>query len=143
MLRQITYLLAAILLCSSCKGAKVQQAEASAVVDLRTVRIDQTLSERAISDTIRLGRLRSGEIIAKTIRIENHSDSPLVLTHHQVGCGCLSAKYDRKPIVPRGSADVVMEFDSRTMYGLQLKTLNLFFAEKDQPLKIFVEAEVE
>lgn len=143
MLRRITYLLAVILLCSSCKGGSAQHAKANKVVDLRTVRIDPSLGERPISDTIRLGRLRSGEIIAKTIRIENHSDSPLVLTHHQVGCGCLSAQYDRKPIVAGGSTDVVMEFDSRTMYGLQLKTLNLFFAEKDQPLKIFVEAEVE
>lgn len=142
MKRVATYLLAT-LLCLSCKGGKVQQAEVSTPVDLLTVRIDDTLLDHPISDTVALGRLRSGEIIAKTIRIENHSDNPLVLTHHQVGCGCLSATYDRKPIVPKGSTDVVMEFDSRTMYGLQLKTLNLFFAEKGQPLKIFVTAEVE
>ena len=71
MLRRITYLLAVILLCSSCKGGSAQHAKANKVVALRTVRIDPSLGERPISDTIRLGRLRSGEIIAKTIRIEN------------------------------------------------------------------------
>ena len=132
-----------MLLCLSCKGGKVQQAEVSSPTDLRTVRIDATSVEQGASDSLQLGRLRSGEIIAKTIRIENHSGKPLVLTHHQVSCGCLSAAYERKPIADGGYADVQMEFDSRTMYGLQLKSLNLYFAEKDKPLKIFIEAEVE
>ena len=87
--------------------------------------------------------MRSGEIIAKTLRIENHSDEPILLTHHQVSCGCLTVRYDRKPIAAGESSDITVEFDSRTMYGLQLKNLILYLAEKDNPIKIFVEAEVE
>jgi hypothetical protein len=52
-------------------------------------------------------------------------------------------QYDRKPIAKGQSTDINLEFDSRTMNGLQLKTLVLYFAEKGRPMRIFVEAEVE
>ena len=94
-------------------------------------------------DTLRLGRLRSGEIIAKTIRVVNESDQPLVFTRHHISCGCLGVKYDRKPIAKGASSDIELEFDSRTMMGMQLKTLVLYYAENARPMRIFVEAEVE
>lgn len=132
-----------MLLCLSCKGGKVKYAPTTTPVDVRTIKVDNSSSERGVSDTITLGRMHSGEIIAKTLRIENHSDEPILLTHHQVSCGCLKVRYDRKPIAAGESSDITVEFDSRTMYGLQLKNLILYLAEKERPIKIFVEAEVE
>ncbi len=143
MKRIATYLSLVMLLCLSCKSGKVKYATTTTPVDVRIIKIDDTSSERGVSDTIKLGRMHSGEIIAKTIRIENNSDEPILLTHHQVSCGCLKVRYDRKPIDAGASSDINMEFDSRTMYGLQLKNLILYLAEKERPIKIFVEAEVE
>ena len=138
-----TYIVMAMLLCISCKGGKVEYATATAPVDVSTITIDNASAERVVSDSLQFGRMRSGEIIAKTVRIENHSDKPILITHHQVSCGCLKVQYSRKPIAVGESCDVNIEFDSRTMYGLQLKNLILYLAEKDNPIKIFVEAEVE
>ena len=132
-----------MLLCLSCKGGKVEYATATAPVDVRTITIDNASSECVVSDSLQFGRMRSGEIIAKTVRIENRTDKPIIITHHQVSCGCLKVRYDRKPIAAGESSDIYVEFDSRTMYGLQLKNLILYLAEKDNPIKIFVEAEVE
>ena len=138
-----TYLLAALLLMTSCQGGKVKLAQNSAPVAAQTIAIDNASLISGASDTLRFGRMRSGEIIAKTLRIENNSDNAILITHHQVSCGCLKVKYDRKPIAAGESSDVSVEFDSRTMYGLQLKNLILYLAEKERPIKIFVEAEVE
>ena len=143
MKRIATYFALAMLLCLSCKGGKVEYATATAPIDAKTITIDNSSDERVVSDSLQFGRLRSGEIIAKTVRIENHSDKPILITHHQVSCGCLKVQYSRKPIAVGESCDVNIEFDSRTMYGLQLKNLILYLAEKDNPIKIFVEAEVE
>ena len=143
MLLRSILLFATTLLCIACGGGKVQHAEVSAPVDVRTVRIENSSLERGATDTLRLGRLRSGEIIAKTIRVVNESDQPLVFTRHHVSCGCLRVKYDRKPIAKGASSDIELEFDSRTMMGLQLKTLVLYYAENARPMRIFVEAEVE
>ena len=143
MMRIVTYLATVMLLCFSCKGGKVEYATASAPIDVRTITIDNSSLERVVSDSLQFGRMRSGEIITKTVRIENRGDEPILLTHHQVSCGCLKVQYDRRPISAGESCDVSIEFDSRTMYGLQLKNLILYLAEKDNPIKIFVEAEVE
>ena len=143
MLRGFVYAIVAMLMMSSCRGNQVQYATASRLVDLRTITIDNESAERGVSDTLRLGRLHSGEVIAKTIRVKNESDEPIVLMRHHVSCGCLSVQYDRKPIAKGQSGDINLEFDSRTMSGLQLKTLVLYFAEKGRPMRIFVEAEVE
>lgn len=143
MLLRSILLIATTLLCIACGGGKVQHAEVSTPVDVRTLRIENSSLERGATDTLRLGRLRSGEIIAKRIQVENRSDRPLVITHHTVSCGCLSAKYDRKPTQKGESQTLDIEFDSRTMYGLQLKSLVLHLAQMEQPIRIIVEAEVE
>ena len=138
-----TYMLAALLFAASCQRGKVQQAQTSAPVSSQTITIDNASLLSGASDTLRFGRMRSGEIIAKRIRVENRSDKPLVITHHTVSCGCLSAKYDRKPTQKGESQTLDIEFDSRTMYGLQLKSLVLHLAQMEQPIRIIVEAEVE
>lgn len=138
-----TYMLAALLFSASCQRGKVQQAQTSAPVSSQTITIDNASLLSGASDTLRFGRMRSGEIIAKRIRVENRSDKPLVITHHTVSCGCLNAKYDRKPTQNGESQTLDIEFDSRTMYGLQLKSLVLHLAQMEQPIRIIVEAEVE
>ena len=143
MLRDFVYIVAAALMMVSCGGRQTQYATASHPVDLRTITIDNESAERGVSDTLRLGRLHSGEVIAKTIRVKNESNEPVVFTRHHVSCGCISVQYDRKPIAKGQSGDINIKFDSRTMNGLQLKTLVLYFAEKGRPMRIFVEAEVE
>ena len=138
-----TYLLAALLLMASCQGGKVKLAQSSAPVAAQTIAIDNTSLISGASDTLRFGRMRSGEIIAKQVRIENKSDRALIITNHNISCGCLSVKYDHKPTQKGESQTLDIEFDSRTMYGLQLKSLVLHLAQMEQPIRIIVEAEVE
>lgn len=139
----MAYLVTLLLLLVVACGGGNQQSVALPAANVREIRIDNDSAERGVSDTLRLGRMRSGEIIAQTIRVQNDSDEPIVLSHHQVSCGCIRVNYSRQPIAPGESADVAFEFDSRTMMGLQLKSLVLHFAENAHPLKIIVEAEVE
>ena len=95
------------------------------------------------TDTIRFGRLGSGEIAVLRFRIENTTAKPVVLLSTQRSCGCISLSYDAQPIAPAETRTMEMTFDSRGEFGWQLKRMDLFFAGAARPLRLFVEADIE
>ena len=145
-MKALAYIATLLLLCTSC-GARAPKADknvaTASVINTQTVAITADDIEQGISDTLRFGEMRSGEIIAKTLRVENRCNHPIVLLRHTTTCGCIKINYDRKPIAPGQSGEIHFEFDSRTLYGWQMKLMEFYFAEKGKPMKIYAEAEVE
>ena len=145
-MKALAYIATLLLLCTSC-GARAPKADKNAtmgsVVNTQTIAITADDVEQGVADTLRFGKMRSGEIIAKTLRVENRCDRPIVLLRHTTTCGCIKINYDRKPIAPGQSGEIYFEFDSRTLYGWQMKLMEFYFAEKGNPMKIYAEAEVE
>lgn len=95
------------------------------------------------SDTVRFGRLRSGEIAVQRLRIENRTDRPMVIVSYGTSCGCSRLEFDNHPIMPGDSQYAELTFDSRGEFGWQLKRLDITLAGTSRPLRIFVEAEIE
>jgi hypothetical protein len=143
--RAIGYFVVAILLCTACgaNAPKANNANEVAAINMQSIAIEADAIENGISDTLRFGKMRSGEIIVKRLRVENHCSHPIVLLRHTTTCGCIKITYDRKPIAPKSSADITFEFDSRTLHSWQMKLMEFYFAEKGKPLKVYAEAEVE
>ena len=109
--------------------------------------VELTITDDALSqglcDTLQLGRKRQGEIIAKTIRLHNGEQQPIVIIREATSCGCTTAQYVRQPIKPDTSCDITIEFNSQGQMGWQMKLMEFYFAEKSSPLKIYIDAEVE
>lgn len=145
-MKALAYIVTLLLLCTSC-GARAPKADKNATmgsaVNTQTIAITADDVEQGVADTLRFGKMRSGEIIAKTLRVENRCNRPIVLLRHTTTCGCIKINYDRKPIAPGQSGEIYFEFDSRTLYGWQMKLMEFYFAEKGNPMKIYAEAEVE
>jgi hypothetical protein len=145
-MKALAYIATLLLLCTAC-GARTPKADKNAtmasVVNTQTIAITADDVEQGVADTLRFGKMRSGEIIAKTLRVENRCNRPIVLLRHTTTCGCIKINYDRKPIAPGQSGEIYFEFDSRTLYGWQMKLMEFYFAEKGNPMKIYAEAEVE
>ena len=145
-MKALAYIATLLLLCTAC-GARTPKADKNAtmasVVNTQTIAITADDVEQGVADTLRFGKMRSGEIIAKTLRVENKCNRPIVLLRHTTTCGCIKINYDRKPIAPGQSGEIHFEFDSRTLYGWQMKLMEFYFAEKGNPMKIYAEAEVE
>jgi hypothetical protein len=145
-MKALAYIATLLLLCTSC-GARAPKADKNATmasgVNTHTIAITADDVEQGVADTLRFGKMRSGEIIAKTLRVENRCNRPIVLLRHTTTCGCIKINYDRKPIAPGQSGEIYFEFDSRTLYGWQMKLMEFYFAEKGNPMKIYAEAEVE
>lgn len=124
-------------------GSATQKSLTSQPQQMQTVVITSQSASTGVADTLRFGRMRSGEIVVKNLRVENRSGEPIVLLRHTTTCGCIKPTYERRPVADGQSVDIALEFDSRTMYGWQMKLMEFYFAEKGKPLKVYAEAEVE
>lgn len=109
----------------------------------QTVLLTKNLCDAGGSDTVRFGRLHSGEIAQRRIWLHNETDRPLLIETYERSCGCTTLEYDRKPIAPGEFSAVNLRFDSRGERGWQLRTVGIRFAGIDRPLRLVVEAEVE
>lgn len=94
------------------------------------------------TDTMRFGRLRSGETAVIGFRLVNATDRPAVVAGYDVNCGCVALEYDARPIAPDEARQMTLTFDSRGQWGWQLKVLELRLAGAAHPLRLVVEAEV-
>ena len=136
----------AILALIGCQGRGSSLATAPQIAHttpLQTViSVGDSLSP-APSDTLRLGRMHSGEVIAMGIGIRNAADKPLVITRTETTCGCTDIDYSNQPVSVGDTARVEVRFDSQGFYGWQFKRVRLYTSADVSPLTIYVEAEVE
>ena len=143
-MRYFTLSIALLLLLVGCgRGNNATQQSANAEFNVRTITISRRGLDGGLSDTLQLGRMRQGEVIATNIRIVNGDSVPMVILREATSCGCTTATYSRKPIAAGSSSDIALEFDSRSQMGWQMKLMEFYFAHSDTPLKIYIDAEVE
>ena len=95
------------------------------------------------TDTVRFGRLGSGEIAVLRLWLANDASRPVAVTSYQRNCGCTTLEFDSQPIAPGDARQVELTFDSRGERGWQLKVLEIMLAGAQQPLRLLVEADVE
>jgi hypothetical protein len=112
-------------------------------VTAQEIMLSDEALQLGIKDTLQFGSMRQGEVVVKSLRIRNCTSQPIVLLRHATSCGCVKVSYDRKPIATGESLMVDFEFDSKSLQGWQMKLLELYFADKDTPVKIYIDAEVE
>lgn len=110
---------------------------------MQEIEFSDEASQLGIKDTLQFGTMRQGEVVAKSLRIKNCNPRPIVLLRHATSCGCVRVSYDRKPIASGESIVIDFEFDSKSLQGWQMKLLELYFADKDTPVKIYIDAEVD
>jgi hypothetical protein len=99
--------------------------------------------EYTFADTLQLGIAHQGEVLTQRIRLKNTGTEPLVISHHEAHCGCTEVEYSRQPIESGEYRDVTIRYNTRGQSGWQMKLLELYFAQKEYPLKIYIDIEVE
>ena len=107
------------------------------------ITLTDAILEKGGSDTVRFGRLHSGEIAELRVWLANEASRAVAVTSCDRSCGCTTLDFDREPVTPGGARRMRLRFDSRGEHGWQLKTLDLHLAGAARPVRIFVEAEIE
>lgn len=93
-------------------------------------------------DTIRFGRMRSGEVVIKNLILHNTTGRSLALTSYTTSCGCTTLEYDSKPFGNDECAQISIAFDTRGEIGWQMKLMSIAVAPYHSDLKFYIEADV-
>ena len=127
-----------ITLVIGCQSRRTSSVQSGPTLEIS----DETLTE-GTSDTIRFGRLHSGETGIKRFRLQNTSSRTWVVTRYEVSCECVTPEFDRRPLKPGEEIPFSVRFDSRGEHGWQMKLLKLYASGSEEPLRIYIEAVVE
>lgn len=94
-------------------------------------------------DTVKMGKVRSGEIVKKPLVVRNDGDNPLVIIDVDKTCGCVDLEYPRQPLRKGEQAAMEMELDSRGLTGWIYKTVYIKTSSPSGSYTLVVTAEVE
>ncbi len=76
--------------------------------------------------TFDFGDVVQGDKVEHTFRFKNTGNTPLVITNVQVTCGCTTPKgWERDPIQPGHSSELIVSFNSAGKYGRQEKVVTI------------------
>ena len=101
----------------------------------RIISLTDSILTTGGTDTVRFGRLGSGEIAVLRLWLANDASRPVA--------GCTTLEFDAQPIAPGDARQVTLTFDSRGERGWQLKALDITLAGGQRPLRLFVEADIK
>ena len=109
----------------------------------RIITLTDKILDTGGTDTVRFGRLGSGEIAVLRLWLANDASRPMAVASYRRSCGCTTLEFDAQPIAPGDARQVTLTFDSRGERGWQLKALDITLAGGQRPLRLFVEADIK
>ncbi len=125
------------LVLTACTGREATVTSGGAVFDISA----DVLAAR--SDTlVDIGSVRAGEVVRYDARLRNTGTEPLVIKNISTSCGCTQVEYEKQPIDPDGEGVFSFRFDSRGMWGVQMKLIEIYTSASARPYKVMVQAEV-
>lgn len=133
--------LLAILILASCGGRS--KAVVESVTPGQVVLFSDSLVDFRRADTIKFGRLGSGEKVSREFTVRNAGDKALVIVQVDLSCGCVSADYPMEPIMPGGEAPMTLTLDTKDLSGWVFKTVGVRSTYGSRPYTLCVTAEVE
>ena len=81
------------------------------------------------------GKVTQGEKVSHVFKFDNMGTADLLIASALTTCGCTVPEYDRKPIVPGGSGNLEVVFDTSGKDGMQTKTITVK-SNADKPVVI-------
>lgn len=84
----------------------------------RIITLTDKILDTGGTDTVRFGRLHSGEIAQLRLWLANETSGPVVIAKYGRSCGCTTLEYDNQPINAGDAQQVTLTFDARGEWGL-------------------------
>ncbi len=88
------------------------------------------------------GTLTEGETVGCFFTFTNTGTAPLLITKVTPGCGCTTAKYTQKPVLPGESGEVEIRFDTRGFSGKQYKVIKVEANIPKKEIDLVISAQV-
>jgi hypothetical protein len=126
-----------VLFLAGCGGSQPTRTSGGAVFE-----ISPDILARMADPLVDLGHMNSGEVILFSAQLRNGGTEPLVVKKVSTSCGCTTIEYEKRPIAPGAESRLEVRFDSRGMWGTQLKLVEIDTSAGSRPYKITLQAEV-
>jgi hypothetical protein len=137
-LRAILLLCFALCL-AACGGQRTTKTVGGAVFDISP----EILASPRADTLIDIGAMFSGEVAKYDARVRNTGVEPFVIKKITASCGCTQVEYDKQPVAPGAEGSFSLRFDSRGMWGMQRKLIEIETSASQRPFRVTIQAEVE
>ena len=117
--------------------------EISAVEEKYIDTIAEYSGEEVCEVVVDLGAVMRSSTVSQTIRIVNKTTTPLVLLDYTTQCRCMWLDFEREPIAPNESVDIVLSFDSRGEWGSVGNYMEITTSTENAPIVLWIGAEIE
>ena len=117
--------------------------EISAVEEKYIGTIAEYSGEEVCEVVVDLGAVMRSSTVSQTIRIVNKTTTPLVLLDYTTQCRCMWLDFERDPIAPNESVDIVLTFDSRGEWGTVGNYMEITTSTESAPIVLWIGAEIE
>lgn len=71
------------------------------------------------------GKAAEGEQVETTFILTNIGKEPVIISKHEVQCGCTTPTYSKEPIMPGKSANIKVGFNTHGKMGINDKTVTI------------------
>jgi len=85
---------------------------------------------------VNFGFVKRGEIVKNVYEITNAGNAPLRLLDAEVPCSCTSVDFSMAPILPGQTVNVIVIFNTATVYGRQDRVVLLQSNDDASPTKL-------
>ena len=121
-----------------------QRAKEISVVEEKYIgTIAEYSGEEVCEVVVDLGAVMRSSTVSQTIRIVNKTTTPLVLLDYTTQCRCMWLDFEREPIAPNESVDIVLTFDSRGEWGSVGNYMEITTSTENAPIVLWIGAEIE
>lgn len=86
--------------------------------------------------------IEQGGLVSHMFSIYNTGTKPLVLTRVTASCGCTQPKWDKRPIAPGDSSNVIVSYNPQGRLGSFYKTVHIYSNGKEGAYLLGVKGEV-
>ncbi len=100
------------------------------------------VSQKLLSDTVQMGDISPGAVVAGVFHILNGGSGPVVIAGVSTSCGCTSTEFTREPILPGGEGKISYRFDSKGYSGRQNKVITVRLSS-GAPVRVILKGYVE
>jgi hypothetical protein len=121
-----------------CGGGQTTKTTSGAVFD-----ISPAILTARVDTLVDIGVAREGEIVRYDARVRNTGSEPMVIRDIKTSCGCTTSSFDKQPIAPGATAAFSLQLNTRGMWGVQHKLVEILTSASPHPLAIALQANVE
>ncbi len=143
---KFAYYFSLMLILFSCKDGQKANNRGVILIDQDSKVSKDTLNLPKLyfmTEVYNFGEIKEGTLLFYTFKLQNLGKSPLIISDVETSCGCTTAYWPNKPILPKGLDSIKFFFNTQGKEGLQDKKVLVFSNSIHKAMVLSITGKVE